>query len=103
VQFHHIFPKSLLNKAGHDKAEVNEIANMAFVSGATNRRISNKEPQDYLKKIVEKKGTADLVSQCVPTSEASWEMGAYKAFLEGRRKALVEVINAFLTAKKEGR
>jgi hypothetical protein len=52
---------------------------------------------------VEKKGTADLESQCVPTVEESWEMGAYKAFLEGRRKALVEVINAFLTAKKEGR
>ena len=40
LQFHHIFPKSLL-KGRYEKKEINEIANMAFVSGKTNRKISN--------------------------------------------------------------
>lgn len=35
-----------------DKSEINEIANMAFVSGRTNRSISNKEPAAYLPNVV---------------------------------------------------
>jgi len=100
VQFHHIFPKSLLNKARYEKAEVNEIANMAFVSGETNRRISNKEPKDYLSAFVGKRGTEDLESQCIPTDEKMWEMDSYPKFLEYRRKALVRVIQEFLDSKK---
>jgi hypothetical protein len=100
IQFHHIFPKSLLNKAGYEKAEVNEIANMAFVSGETNRRISNKEPIDYLTKLVDKRGPDDLESQCIPTDAKYWEMDNYSKFLEFRRKALVEIIGKYLASKR---
>lgn len=48
IQYHHIFPKSLLG--AYDKKEVNEMANMAFIGGKTNRQITNKEPIEYLEK-----------------------------------------------------
>ncbi|MEK6286044.1 MAG: DUF262 domain-containing protein [Acidobacteriota bacterium] len=48
IEHHHIFPKSLLRKAEYSKSEINEIANMAFVSGGTNRSIASKPPEEYL-------------------------------------------------------
>ena len=38
LQFHHIFPKSLLK--GMEKSKVNDICNLAFIGGATNRKIT---------------------------------------------------------------
>jgi hypothetical protein len=40
IEFHHIFPRKLLQEAGFEKSEINEISNMAFIGGRTNRRIS---------------------------------------------------------------
>ena len=44
IQYHHLFPKALLSKAGYDKAAINEIANMAFISGKTNRKLARRLP-----------------------------------------------------------
>ena len=38
IELHHIFPKALLRQAGYKTSEINEIANMALVSGGTNRQ-----------------------------------------------------------------
>lgn len=95
IQYHHIFPKSRL-KDSHDTREVNEIANLAFIAGGTNRRISNKLPVAYLPEIVEKRGVEALTSQCVPTDPAVWELTRYREFLAARRTALTERLNAFL-------
>ena len=47
IEAHHIFSKALLKKDGYETAEINEIANMAFVSGETNRRLSSKPAEQY--------------------------------------------------------
>ena len=51
IQWHHIFPKALLRERGFETGEINEIANMAFITGQTNRRIGRKEPSDYLTEV----------------------------------------------------
>jgi hypothetical protein len=96
IQWHHIIPKSLLKDRGFETGEINEIANMAFITGQTNRRISNKEATDYLEDVVAKQGEAALRSQCVPTERALWATAAYKEFLAARRLALAARMNAFL-------
>ena len=48
IQWHHVIPKSLLKAQGYETGEINEIANMAFITGQTNRRISNKEATGLL-------------------------------------------------------
>ncbi len=35
IQWHHIIPKSLLKERGFETGEINEIANMAFITGQT--------------------------------------------------------------------
>jgi len=52
-----------LLKATYETREINEIANMAFIAGKTNRKISNKEPTTYLPGIVKDRGEEALASQ----------------------------------------
>ncbi len=99
IQWHHILPKSLLKTYGYETGEINEIANMAFITGQTNRRISNKEATGYLADIVDKQGASTLESQCVPTEPALWSIDRYKDFLSYRRQALADQMNAFIQSK----
>lgn len=46
LQFHHIFPKAQL-KASFTTREADDIANLAFIGGKTNRAISDKPPATY--------------------------------------------------------
>jgi hypothetical protein len=68
---HHIFPQDVLYKNGWDvdnythRQAVNEIANRAFLTAATNLEISSKPPDKYLAK-VEKAYPGALTSQFVP-------------------------------------
>jgi len=96
IQFHHIFPKSLL-KEKYDKKEINEISNMAFIGGKTNRQITNKEPIDYLdKEVIAKRGEDALTSQLIPIDKKIWELNKYQEFLNYRRKAIADAINKFM-------
>lgn len=99
VQWHHVIPKSLLKERGYETGEINEIANMAFITGQTNRRISNKEATQYLVDIVAKQGKEALECQCVPTDPALWSTEAYRDFLAMRRVALAERMNEFIGEK----
>jgi hypothetical protein len=96
IQYHHIFPKSLL-KEMYDQKEINEIANMAFIGGKTNRQITNKEPIQYLEdEVVAKRGEDALASQLIPTDRKLWELSSYRDFLAWRRGAIAEAINTFM-------
>jgi hypothetical protein len=99
IQWHHIIPKSLLKEAGYETGEINEIANMAFITGQTNRRISNREPSQYLKDIIAKQGVDMLKTQLVPTNEALWHISHYRDFLNTRRETLAACMNAFIRGK----
>jgi len=96
IQYHHIFPKSLI-KGTYEQKEVNEIANMAFIGGKTNRQITNKEPIKYLEKeVIEKRGEDALTSQLIPTDKSLWELDKYRDFLVWRRSAIAEALNEFM-------
>jgi hypothetical protein len=99
IQWHHVIPKSLLKERSYETGEINEIANMAFITGQTNRRISNKEATDYLVGIVEKQGKEALESQCVSTNPELWSTDRYRDFLLARRTARAERMNQFIREK----
>jgi hypothetical protein len=99
IQWHHVIPKSLLKERGYESGEINEIANMAFITGQTNRRISNKEAVNYLQEVVMKQGEEALKSQCVPVDETLWSTDRYRDFLSARRQALADRMNAFIREK----
>ena len=45
LQFHHVFPKAVL-KSRYSAREADDIANLAFIGGKTNRQISDKGPSE---------------------------------------------------------
>jgi hypothetical protein len=99
IQYHHLFPKALLNEAKYDKAAINEIANMAFISGKTNRKLAATPADVYLAAILQKQGKEALVAHCIPADPALWTIDAYPKFLEYRRAALAQAINDFIAPK----
>jgi hypothetical protein len=93
VQFHHVFPQARLKAQNeYDKTEINDISNLAFIGGNTNRRISAELPETYLPRISEENRRA----QCVPLDESLYAIDRYRDFLSARRKLLVEMMNDYL-------
>jgi len=95
LQFHHIFPKALL-KSGYTTRESDDIANLAFIAGRTNRRISDTPPSAYFPSVVQTAGAAALHQQCIPTDPALLSIEAYKRFLLARRQLVAARLNQFL-------
>ncbi len=95
LQFHHIFPKAALKTHFTDR-EADDIANLAFIAGGTNRRISDKPPSDYIPALVEKGGSGPLISQGIPLDPQFLGVEAYKGFLTERRKNVAWMLNNFL-------
>ncbi len=100
LQFHHVFPKALL-KSIYTSREADDIANLAFVGGKTNRLISDKPPIQYFPPLVEKSGPAAFESQCIPTNHALLGIDGYKGFLAERRKLVSRRLNEFLEVAQQ--
>lgn len=97
LQFHHIFPKALL-RGSYTSREADDIANLAFIGGKTNRAISDKAPVAYLLPLVAQHGAAPFAAQCIPVEEELLVLDHYKAFLQERRKRIAAALNAFIHA-----
>lgn len=95
LQFHHIFPKAVL-KGGYAGREADDIANLCFIAGKTNRQISDKASSQYFPPMIEKSGPAAFEAQCIPTDGSILTTDAYKAFLQRRRALVTKRLNEFL-------
>jgi len=95
LQFHHIFPKAKL-KGRYSTREINDIANLCFIAGKTNRKILDNIPRDYFPSIQEQSGLSAFQTQCIPKDEALLGVENYNAFLNARRKLIVARLNEFL-------
>ncbi len=96
LQFHHIFPKAVLTKAGRTAREADDIANLAFIGGHTNRRIAAKPPAVYLTGLVDKLGPEVFGAQCIPLDDDLLTVEHYDAFLVRRRELIADRLNTFL-------
>jgi len=95
LQFHHIFPKAIL-KASHTGREADDISNLCFIGGKTNRQISDKPPSQYFPPMIEKSGLAAFEAQCIPTEPSLLGIENYEAFLQRRRELVTKRLNQFL-------
>jgi len=98
LQFHHIFPKAFLRN--HDPeiraVLVDDIANLAFISGKTNRSISDGDPSKYLSTLSEWQ-PKELKNQQVPLDVDLYSFDNYEDFLQERRVLIAGRLNEFLS------
>jgi hypothetical protein len=97
LQFHHIFPKAQLKKSFTSR-ESDDIANMAFIGGKTNRAISDKPPSTYLPLLVAQHGAQVFDAQAIPLEPEILDVPHYKAFLAQRRILIAARLNEFLAS-----
>lgn len=95
LQFHHIFPKAVL-KGTYTGREADDIANLSFIGGKTNRQISDKPPSQYFPPMIEKSGPAAFRAQCIPIDTTLLSVDTYKTFLQQRRIQIAQRLNDFL-------
>ncbi len=95
LQFHHIFPKDVL-KSAYAPSMIDDLANLAFIGGKTNREISNRPPAEYLPNMISEYGEERFAPHLVPLDGSLHDVGMYPAFLEQRRRLLAARINEFL-------
>jgi hypothetical protein len=96
LQFHHIFPKAVL-RSEYASREADDIANLCFIAGKTNRQISDKAPCQYFPSMIEKSGLAAFEAQCIPTESSILTTDTYRAFLHRRRELVAKRLNEFLS------
>ena len=95
LEAHHIFPRKLLSDAGFDKSEIDQLANLAFITKGTNLRIGSRSPSEYLSQLKES-NPGVLESQWIPKDPNLWTVESYLHFLERRSELLAEAANEFL-------
>ncbi|OQB25728.1 MAG: hypothetical protein BWY10_02434 [Chloroflexi bacterium ADurb.Bin180] len=92
LEVHHIFPRAQLYKLGHNRPEVNALANYCFLKKDTNLAISDQPPEEYFPEI-EQRHPAALASQWIPCDSELWRLSRYHDFLEARRELLAAETN----------
>lgn len=98
LQFHHIFPKAFLRTHYPHlrRTQINDISNLAFIGGKTNRQISDKAPKDYLSKYIEK-DQSQFENQCIPTNINLLGKESFDEFIQERRRLIANRINKLLS------
>lgn len=92
IEYHHIFPQAYLKRSGvNDKSKIDDIANLAFIGSATNKKINDRMPSDYRRDF----DVADLSAQQIDFDVAD-QAEYFDKFLTARRLAIVYRINEFL-------
>ena len=97
LQFHHIFPKAYLKSFRPElrAAQVDDVANLAFIGGSTNRKINAKAPSIYLAELAQLDPNP-LPSQQVTSRIELYEPDRYFDFLVERRRMIAKRLNDFL-------
>lgn len=95
LQVHHLFPKARLRDAGYNRAEINAVANYAFLTQSCNLSIGARRPEEYFAQVADRQPGA-LESQWIPMDPQLWQVERYPDFLEARRELLATAANTFL-------
>jgi len=98
LQFHHIFPKAFL-KGVVPSREIDDLANLAFISATTNNWIRAKSPATYIPQFVSDHGTAMFDNQCIPLDGNLLSRESYSEFLAERRVRIARELNRYLDIK----
>lgn len=100
LEYHHVHPQATLRNHAdrYSRAEVNDLANLVFISGKANRKISDRSPAVYFPTL----GDQELATHLVPLDDSLRNASAYRAFLSARRKFLAGAMTELLDRFKPG-
>ncbi len=109
LQLHHIFPFDFMMRDSKAKAyqerigltaweyrgQVNDIANIAFISQKKNAQIGNVSPWQYLENETTKQMRK---AHFIPENRDLWKPENFGKFLDGRRRLMAKAMNSLIRA-----
>jgi hypothetical protein len=90
LEHHHVHPVATLT--AYDKGDINDLANLAFISQKANRKISDKSPAEYFDELDEK----ELSAHFIPLDRDLRKADSFPRFLATRRELLARAMNKLL-------
>lgn len=94
TEYHHVHPQTTL-KSTYAKGEINDLANLAFISATANKKISGRSPADYFPELANE-SRDELTPHLVPLDLELRDASAFREFLVARRAALAAAMTAIL-------
>ncbi|MFF4867280.1 hypothetical protein ACFY3J_37605 [Streptomyces sp. NPDC001231] len=91
IEYHHVFPRARV-QATYAKEEWNSLANLAFVTGQTNKMIGSKLPAEYMAAVAPER----LAEQWIPDAPELRSLDRFPDFLAARRRLLANILNRLL-------
>lgn len=95
-EYHHFFPRDYLNGMGIEASRANSLSNIIMLTSASNKKISNRPPSEYLKKVQAEAGhefkrwlTSNLISEEAFSAALNDD---YNSFLMARSKTIDEAV-----------
>lgn len=106
-QVHHIFPIEFMladekaeknrRKNGLSRTEfklqINDVANLTFISLQANQEIKKRPPYDYLPKFTT---PGNLEAHCIPKDPELWKPENFNDFCDERRRLLAKAMNGYI-------
>jgi hypothetical protein len=96
-EFHHFFPRDYLKSKGVPTRKANVLANFVMLTAASNKRITNRAPSDYLKEVKKELGgnLDKVLSHNLITPEAfeAAMQDDYDKFLAERAKGIASAVS----------
>ncbi len=96
-EYHHIFPRAFLKKRGILGDRVNSLCNFCFLPSGSNKRISNKEPADYVFNIVPEDCRKRILESNLMTLRLEvYSNNDYDLFLESRAELIMQYFDSLI-------
>jgi hypothetical protein len=96
-EYHHIFPQAFLKRRGITIERINSLCNFCFLPAGSNKKISQREPADYVVNLVPDEFRRPILeSNLMPLRMEIYTENDYEAFLNQRAAILVQYFDSIV-------
>lgn len=96
-EYHHIFPRAFLRSRGVTADKANSLCNFCFLPAGSNKRISSKEPSDYIFNLVPESNRKQILeSNMMPLRMEIYSNNNYDEFISSRAQLIGQFVDSLV-------
>lgn len=96
-EYHHIFPQAFLRKRGLPSDKINALCNFCFLPAGSNKKISQKEPSEYILELVPDSNRKQILeSNLMPLRMEIYKNNNYDEFISQRADLIAQFFDSIV-------
>jgi hypothetical protein len=96
-EYHHVFPHAFLRKRGVSTEKINSLCNFCFLPSGSNKKISQREPADYIFKLVPDDCRKQIFeSNLMPLRMEIYSTNDFDQFIGQRAELIVQYFDSLV-------